>query len=101
MKNPLCPYKNIFGAPKTGIHSIRFCNVAVVDVIGTVLVSYAIARLTKWNFMYVVLIAFIIAIVAHRLFCVRTTFDKLIFPDSMCPLELLLEPQQVPQVVHC
>jgi hypothetical protein len=28
----ICSYKNIFGRPREGVHSIRFMDVAVVDV---------------------------------------------------------------------
>lgn len=41
-----CPYKNIFGAPGTGPHSIRFMGVAVVDTV----LTFMLAMYTSWEF---------------------------------------------------
>ena len=35
----LCKYKNIFGEPNTGIHSVRIFNIAIFDVISTIIVG--------------------------------------------------------------
>jgi len=74
-----CPYKNIFGAPGTGAHSYRLFNVAVVDVVLTVLVAWAISWLFRLKFWQVLVAAFLLGIVAHQFFCVRTTVDKMLF----------------------
>ena len=75
----LCKYKDIFGKPNTGVHSYRIFNIAIVDVLLTILVAFIIARLIKKPFWIVLLILFLFGIILHRLFCVRTTIDKLIF----------------------
>ena len=75
----LCKYQNIFGKPTEGAHSYRIFNIAIVDVIATLLVAYIISYFTKYKFLHVSVILFIIGIIAHRLFCVRTTVDKLLF----------------------
>lgn len=75
----LCKYKNIFGKPGEGAHSFRIFNIAVIDVLLTILLAYVISFLTSYNFMYVLLFTFIVGIISHRLFCVRTTIDKLLF----------------------
>ena len=75
----LCKYKDIFGKPNTGVHSYRIFNIAIVDVLLTILVAFIIARLIKKPFWIVLLILFLLGIILHRLFCVRTTIDKLIF----------------------
>ena len=36
----LCRYKNLLGKPGTGIHSFRIANIAVFDVIITLLFAY-------------------------------------------------------------
>jgi len=77
----LAQYKDIFGAPKTGVHSIRLFNIAVVDVVLTVIVAIIISRLTKINLVLITILLFILAIIMHRLFCVRTTIDKLLFDE--------------------
>ena len=44
----LCKYKDIFGKVGKGIHSFRICNIAVVDVLLTILAAYCIhLRLPK------------------------------------------------------
>jgi len=48
----LCKYKNALGEPRKGIHS----------------------------FLYTAICLFILGIILHRLFCVRTTVDKILFP---------------------
>ena len=72
-----CPYANILGAPGTGVHSIRIFNIAVVDVILTVLLAY----FTKGDrpFWVVLLFWFIVGILVHWIFCVHTTIGNLIF----------------------
>lgn len=78
----LCKYKNILGKPGTGVHSYRFMNIAIVDVLLTFLLAFVISYYTKYSFLYVSIILFILGIIMHRLFCVRTTIDKLLFPNS-------------------
>ena len=75
----LCKYKDIFGKPNTGVHSYRIFNIAIVDVLLTILVAFIIALLIKKPFWIVLLILFLLGIILHHLFCVRTTIDKLIF----------------------
>ena len=78
----LCKYKNALGIPNKGIHSYRFMGVAIMDVIMTILAAYLISIFFKYNFMYTTLVLFIFGIILHRLFCVRTTVDKLLFPNA-------------------
>lgn len=75
----LCKYKNIFGKPNEGAHSYRIFDIAIVDVLLTILLAYAISFFTNYKFIYVLLFTFIAGIISHRLFCVRTTVDKLLF----------------------
>ena len=76
----LCEYKNLFGKVGEGIHSFRIFDIAVVDVLFTVIGAYIIYSLMpSYNFFYILAGLFIIGIVSHRVFCVRTTIDKLLF----------------------
>ena len=75
----LCKYKDIFGAPNTGSHRYRIFNIAIVDVGATLLVGYIISKTFNYDLKKVLVILFLLGIVAHRLFCVRTTVDKLLF----------------------
>lgn len=76
----MCKYRHIFGTVNEGIHAYRLFDVAIVDVIFTVLGAYFIHLLfPTFNFINLTIVLFIIGILMHRLFCVRTTIDKLLF----------------------
>ncbi len=75
----LCQYKNIFGKPGEGPHSYRIANIAVVDVLVTVIGAFLISKLFKWKFLKTLLVLFIIGILAHKVFCVKTTVNNAIF----------------------
>ncbi len=77
----LCKYKDALGIPGKGFHSIRFMNLAINDVIGTLIVAFIISYYTKYSFIYISIFLFVLGIILHRLFCVRTTIDKLLFPN--------------------
>jgi len=75
----LCKYKNSLGEPNKGLHSYRLFGVAIVDVIATILGAYLISNFFNISFTYTMIILFILGIILHRLFCVRTTVDKILF----------------------
>ena len=79
MSSGLCKYKSVFGDPGTGPHSYRIFNVAIVDVLFTVLFAWLISLVSNSSFTYTLIILFLLGIIMHRMFCVRTTIDKLIF----------------------
>jgi hypothetical protein len=76
-----CDYKDIFGRPREGAHAYRIFDIAVVDVAATVVVAFIIARVFGIVFWKSLVALFIIGIISHRAFCVRTTVDKWIFPN--------------------
>jgi hypothetical protein len=87
----LCKYKNLFGEPRTGIHSIRIpiIDVGFYDVLFTILLGLFIAifpiLLFKTNVRNTLILSqifvFALGIFVHRLFCVRTRIDKLLFKE--------------------
>ena len=77
----LCHYKDIFGKPREGAHAYRLFDIAVVDVVATVIVAFIINRVFGFIFWKSLVVLFIVGIISHRLFCVRTTVDKWIFPN--------------------
>jgi hypothetical protein len=81
MKNPLCKYKNIIGEPGKGFHAYRFLGVSIFDVLTVLLGAILISYYTKISVYYVIPAIFLLGIVVHRMFCVRTTVDKLLFPE--------------------
>ena len=77
----LCKYKNIFGEPRTGVHSIRIADFAIVDIILTIFAGIVISRLLNIPLFYVLVILFLSSIIIHRIFCVQTKMVTLIFGD--------------------
>jgi hypothetical protein len=77
----LCKYKNVLGQPNKGIHSYRLFGVAIVDVIMTLIAALLISYFFKYSFINSSIFLFVLGILLHRLFCVRTTIDKLLFPN--------------------
>lgn len=79
----LCAYADIFGKPGTGLHSYRLYDFAIVDILLTIALAVVITSVlpkTHQNkFGLVLLLCFLLGIVSHRLFCVKTTLDKLLF----------------------
>jgi len=78
----LCKYKNLLGIPNKGIHSYRFMGIAIADVIMTIIGAIIISFLFKVSCVFTCISLFILGIILHRLFCVRTTIDKLLFPNA-------------------
>jgi len=77
----LCRYKDIFGRPREGAHAYRLFDIAVVDVAATFLLAFVITRTFSLSFWKSLVALFLIGIIAHRAFCVRTTVDKWVFPN--------------------
>jgi L-cystine uptake protein TcyP (sodium:dicarboxylate symporter family) len=85
-----CKHSELFGQVGKDLHSYRVFDIAVVDVLATVLSAYLIVRLLPQNilaklpgnnpFLTVSILLFGLGIISHRLFCVRSTIDKLLFP---------------------
>lgn len=79
----LCKYKHMFGKPNEGVHSLRLFDIAFVDVLFTLLGALIIHYTLEYNFWVVLIILFIIGIIAHHIFCVDTTINKLLFGKHM------------------
>jgi uncharacterized membrane protein len=69
----------MFGKPYEGIHSYRLFDVAYLDVIVTIIGGLIISYFTKINVYLVLFLLFLFGIFVHRLFCVRTKIDRLLF----------------------
>jgi hypothetical protein len=72
-------YKDIFGSPGTGVHSYRIFDIAVVDMAFTIILIIVLVITTGKNPLLITAACFGTGIVAHRLFCVRTTIDHILF----------------------
>ena len=73
-----CLYKNSLGIPGKGIHFHVF-GIAIMDVLMTIIGAGILSYIFKWNFLITLIVLFLSGIILHRLFCVRTTIDKLLF----------------------
>jgi len=76
-----CKYKDIFGAPGEGAHAYRLFDFAIVDIVVMLIAALLLSKTTKKEFIPTAFTLFLFGIIFHRLFCVRTTVDKLLFPD--------------------
>jgi hypothetical protein len=76
----LCKYKNLFGKPGEGLRQYRIFDIAIYDTIVVILIGILLSWVTKINIWVVLIVLFISGIIAHRLFCVRTGIDKILFP---------------------
>uniref|UniRef100_A0A6C0HSL2 RDD domain-containing protein n=1 Tax=viral metagenome TaxID=1070528 RepID=A0A6C0HSL2_9ZZZZ len=75
----LCKYKDILGKVGEGVHSYRIFNIAVIDVLLTIFIAFIIHKVFQINFIVTLISFFLLGILFHRLFCVQTTLDKLLF----------------------
>ena len=75
----LCKYKDALGKPDVGIHSYRIFNIAIADVIMTFIGAFIISYFLNISFVWTSIYLFILGIILHRIFCVKTTIDKLLF----------------------
>jgi hypothetical protein len=78
----LCQYKDIFGIPGQGIHKYRIFNIAIFDVLITLIFAFIISYVFNINLIITIVLLFLSGIIVHRIFCVRTTVDKLLFPSE-------------------
>ncbi len=75
----LCQYRGLFGEVGEGIHSYRIGDIAVIDVIAVLIGASIISGCNKKKYWRTVFALFLLGILFHRLFCVRTTVDKFLF----------------------
>ena len=79
----LCKYKNIFNEPGKGIHSYRLFDIAIFDVLATIIAAYILHiilsnsfSIFNYNFIICLILLFSLGIFFHWLFCVETTITK-------------------------
>ena len=86
-----CKHADIFGKPGTGAHKRRLGPFAAVDLLGTVGLAFLAAAVYKRRrasfaniftaFIVVFVILMIITIAIHRIFCVNTALNRMIFGE--------------------
>jgi hypothetical protein len=76
----LCKYKDLLGKVGEGAHSYRVANIAIVDVLLTIIAAFILHFLfPTYSVLSIAIVLFLLGIILHRLFCVRTTIDRLLF----------------------
>ena len=77
----LCKFASIFGSPGEGVHRYRIFNLAIIDVLFTCIGAYILKYIyfKQYNYFVILGVLFMIGIFCHRIFCVHTTIDKLLF----------------------
>jgi fatty acid desaturase len=80
MSLDLCKYKNLFGKPGEGLRKYRILDIAIYDTAVVILIGLLISYFTGYNIWLTLAVLFVSGIIAHRMFCVRTGVDKLLFP---------------------
>ena len=71
-------YADIFGKPKTGVHSYRIANIAIIDVLMTILGAWIISFYYKQDFWVVLCVLFLLGVFLHYIFGVNTTINKIL-----------------------
>ncbi len=72
----LCQYKDVLGKPNEGVHSYRLFNIAIVDLLLTIIASIYIANRFDISYLIAFSILFVLGIILHIVFCVETTVIK-------------------------
>ena len=81
----LCRYKDVFGAPGTGVHSVRLLGLAAVDLGLTLVAALVLSRASRLS-PWVCIVVFVASgVLLHRLFCVDTVLNKAIFGPTPSP----------------
>jgi len=78
----LCQYKTLFGLPGKGIHAYQIGGIAVADVVQTCIGALIFSYIFNTSFWKTLIAIFLLGIFCHRIFCVRTTVDKFLFPST-------------------
>jgi hypothetical protein len=73
----LCKYQNILGVAGKGVHSYRILDTPMFDYIGTILLAFIVTKVTRVPLVITTILMFVLAILLHYLFCVKT--DSLVF----------------------
>ena len=78
----LVKYNKIFGEPGShkGMRKFRVFSIAIFDTTVVLIFAYIFSLLNGYPFWMNAVVLFILGIIVHRSFCVRTTVDKFLFP---------------------
>ena len=69
-----CPYSQILGIPKQGVHSKRIFGLSLNDIIATIIAATITSYFMKVNFIYSLITWFIAGEILHYIFGVQSEF---------------------------
>lgn len=70
------------GEPRTGIHSYRVFDFAIVDIVLSLLLAALVSYLTKLSPLLIVPSIFILGIIVHKLLKIDTKLNVMLFGVS-------------------
>jgi hypothetical protein len=73
--------RNLIGTVNKGVHKYKIFNIAIFDVIVTIISAKLLSVLFKKYFILILLCLLKLSIVVHRCKGVRTTVDRFLFPN--------------------
>lgn len=78
----LAKYNRIFGdaGSREGMRKYRIFGIAIWDTIIVLAFAYLFSLWNRLPFITNALGLFVLGIIAHRMFCVRTAVDRILFP---------------------
>ncbi len=86
-----CQYKDRLGVPGQGVHT-HFFGVAVFDIVATLVLTELVIYVFHTPRVITLFSIILTGIVLHRIFCVRTTLDRCLFPDLDTKVSIPLMP---------
>jgi len=75
----ICQYKYLFGVPGQGVHKYRFLGTPIVDYVGTIILAMLLTKFTKIPLVLTTIGMFVLGILLHMVFCLRTGTEIFIF----------------------
>ena len=69
-------FKNMLGVPNKGVHKYRFLGTASVDYFGTLIGAFILTYVTKIPLVLTTIGLFLIGLIIHFLFGVKTNTTK-------------------------
>lgn len=78
----LAKYNQLFGeaGSRQGLRAFRILGISLMDVFVVLLFAYVFSLLNGLSFWVNSGFMFVLGILVHRMFCVRTTVDRWLFP---------------------
>lgn len=71
-------YKDIFGKPREGAHGIRLFDIAIVDLIMTIIAGALLSEWLGYNAVVVIIFLLLLSVPVHMLFGVETGVIKML-----------------------